>query len=272
MTAILIAVALSAAVLLLLTRPERIPPRGERYPTGPPELSVPFPPLEVKAIVVIIDDMGHSRIAAEPFLDLEYPLTLSFLPHRPHSAELAEEAFRRGKTVLMHLPMEPKGYPDTDPGQGAILLSMENHEITRVLEEDLKVVPRAVGFNNHMGSKATEDRRVMSEILRLARDRGLIFIDSRTSPDSVGFALASAMDVPTAERSVFLDNIQTAEAIDEQADRLLDDAEERGWAIGIGHPYVETAAALGRLASEAEKRGILWISLEEGLDYAGPRH
>ena len=264
--------ALSSAILLLMVlKGRRVPPIPEPQPPGFPEVFAPIPSVETKAIAIIIDDLGHSRPAAEPFLDMEYPLALSFLPNRPHTAELAEEAFRRGKTILMHLPMEPRGYPRTDPGPGVILLSMGSREIDRVLARDLDAVPHAIGFNNHMGSRASEDERVMTEVLRLARKRGLIFIDSRTSPESVGYRLAGEVGVPSAERSVFLDNIQTAEAIDEQIDRLLRDAELKGWAIGIGHPYPETAKALERLAVRAKEKGIVWISIEEGLNYAGPR-
>jgi polysaccharide deacetylase 2 family uncharacterized protein YibQ len=270
MRVVLSVLALFALILVVLILSTRGPFRPEPAPVSPPSISLPVPPVEKKVIAVIIDDMGHSPSAARLFIDLDYPLALSFLPNRPHTTELAEEAFRRGKTILMHLPMEPKGYPDINPGPGAILRSMDQREIARIFEEDLQAVPRAVGFNNHMGSEATEDSRVMSEVLRLARQRDLIFVDSRTSPETVGYRMALDMGIPSAERSVFLDNIQSAEAIDEQLDRLLDNAEKNGWALGIGHPYSETARALDRLAFRSRQRGITWVSLEEGLKYAGP--
>lgn len=194
---------------------------------------------------------------------------MAFLPHRPHSRSLAEEAHRDGKTVLLHLPMEPKGYPEVDPGEGAILRAMGAGEIRNTLRSDLETVPFAVGVNNHMGSIATEDRGTMAALLGSIRDLGFFFVDSRTSPSSVAIQEAARLGIPSLSRDVFLDNETSAEAIDQMADHLLDTAEKRGWALGIGHPHPETAQGLSRLALRARERGILWVPLEELVAHAG---
>ncbi len=226
---------------------------------------IPVPPVKINIFCVIIDDLGHNRAAAAPFLELDQPVALAFLPMRPHSRELAREAHETGKTVLLHLPMEPVGYPTVDPGKGAILVSFLPDEIERTITNDLEEFPFAAGINNHMGSKATSDERTMLAVLNVIKKKGLFFIDSRTSADTVAYKLAKGMKMSTGERDVFLDNERTPEDIDIQAGKLLDRAEERGWAIGIGHPYPETADALRRLAEEARRRGIRWGTVEEVL-------
>jgi polysaccharide deacetylase 2 family uncharacterized protein YibQ len=222
----------------------------------------------MKSVAVIIDDLGHNRQAALPFLEMSHPVALSFLPGRPFSRELALEAGRRGKTLLLHLPMEPMGYPVKDPGSGAILLSQNRWEIERVLDDDLAAVPGIVGVNNHMGSRATADDRVMNTVLTFLNRKGLFFIDSRTTTETVGLETARRMGVPTIQRDVFLDNDADPSAIDAKVDELLDLAQERGWALGIGHAYPLTADALERLAVKARERGIQWISLESFIAYA----
>jgi len=234
------------------------------------EVSVPVPSLPEHAVAIIIDDLGHSRAAARPFLEMPYPVALSFLPGRPHTVELAKEARRNGKTLLLHLPMEPLGYPETDPGPGAILLSQDRARIQSIIEDDLASLPGIVGLNNHMGSKATADDRVMEAVLSLVGSKGLFFVDSRTTPRTVGPSKAREMGIPCACRDIFLDNVADPAAIDARMDELLDLALKRGWAIGIGHPHPLTAEAMSRLAAKAKERGVTWISLESMIAYADP--
>jgi hypothetical protein len=164
--------------------------------------------------------------------------------------------------------MEPLGYPDTDPGPGAVLLSQDSDRIWSIIRQDLDSLPGIVGVNNHMGSRATADARVMEAVLSFVRSEGLFFIDSRTTAETVAFSRAREMGVPCVCRDVFLDNVTDPTAIDARIDELLDLAEKRGWALGIGHPYPLTAEAMPRLAEKAKERGITWISLESLIAYA----
>ena len=232
------------------------------------KVTIPVQPLKMKVVAVIIDDVGHSKPAARPFIEMDYPVALSILPGRTFSRDLAAEAAQRGKTILLHLPMEPEGYPEIDPGPGAILLSQSREEIREVLERDLASIPGVVGINNHMGSRATTDPMVMEAVLDLINKKELFFIDSRTSPETIALKLAREMGIPSARRDVFLDNIPTPIAIDARTDELLDLVEKRGWAIGIGHANIETANALERMAKKVSQRNIQWISLESLIAYA----
>jgi len=240
-------------------------------PHQPPvvdKVTIPVQPLKMKVVAVIIDDVGHNDQAARPFIEMDHPVALSILPERTFSRELASEAIQRGKTILLHLPMEPAGYPGVDPGPGAILTSHSREEISEVLERDLASIPRVVGINNHMGSRATTDPIVMKTVLDIIREKGLFFVDSRTSPKTIALKLAREMGIPSARRDVFLDNQLTPSAIDTRTDELLNLAEKRGWAIGIGHANFETAEALERMARKASQRNIQWISLESLIAYA----
>ena len=58
------------------------------------------------SLAIILDDLGYDRAAADSLLALPFPLTVSVIPHLPLSSEVAEEAYRRGDQVLLHLPME----------------------------------------------------------------------------------------------------------------------------------------------------------------------
>ncbi len=221
----------------------------------------------MKVVAVIIDDLGHNLQAARPFIEMNHPVALSLLPDRPFSGTLAEEVAASGKTLLLHQPMEPVGYPDTDPGPGAILLDQTPVQVRQLLERNIDSMPGVVGINNHMGSRATTDPVIMETVLEFVGDRGLFFIDSRTTADTIGFTMAREKGLKTAERDVFLDNDPDPAAIDARIRELLDRAQKRGWAIGIGHANSQTAAALDRMALTARARGITWISLESLIAY-----
>jgi len=92
-------------------------------------------------------------------------------------------------------------------------------------------------------------------VLGVLARRGLFFLDSRTSADTVAYRVARSLGVPAAERQVFLDRDPAPEQIAFQFRRLLALARERGAAIAIGHPYPETLAVLAREVPLAVEMG-----------------
>jgi polysaccharide deacetylase 2 family uncharacterized protein YibQ len=195
-------------------------------------------------VAVILDDLGYKKEVAFWFLRAEMPLTFSVLPGAPFTRSIAEDIKENGGEMMLHLPMEPKNYPEVNPGPGALLLSMEGKEIREILEEDLKQVPHVSGVNNHMGSSFTENPEKMRVVLEELQKRDLFFIDSRTTSGSVGYKLAGELGLPTNKRGVFLDNDLDPRAIEIQVDRLLSMARHSGSAIGICHPHPETLEVL----------------------------
>jgi polysaccharide deacetylase 2 family uncharacterized protein YibQ len=196
-------------------------------------------------IAIVIDDIGNQKKLGEGLMDLDLNLSFSILPHRTFSKILAKKAEGLGRDVLLHLPMEPQDHK-WNPGEGALLLSMSREKILTTLAGDLAQVPMAVGVNNHMGSLFTENRTFMGVFLKGLRSRNLFWLDSLTTPKSVGFEMAREMGITTAKRDVFLDNIQKSAKIIKQLDKLLNLARRKGYAIGIAHPHPETLKALKR--------------------------
>jgi hypothetical protein len=195
-------------------------------------------------IAIILDDLGYKKELAFWFLRAEIPLTFSVLPGAPFTRSIVEDIRETGGELMLHLPMEPKKYPDINPGPGALLLSMNDQEIRGVLEEDLKQIPGASGVNNHMGSSFTENPEKMKVVLEELSNRDLFFVDSRTTSETVGYKMASDMGLPSNKRGVFLDNDLDPRAIEIQVERLMSMARHSGAAIGICHPHPETLEVL----------------------------
>jgi polysaccharide deacetylase 2 family uncharacterized protein YibQ len=214
-------------------------------------------------VAIIIDDMGYQLTLGEEFLAQNIVLSFSFLPYAPFTRQLAELAHEQGKTVLLHLPLEPKG-EHWYPGPGTIYLHDANNAKQQKFLADLAEVPYAEGVNTHMGSRFTESYDGMMVIMQQVAAKGLFFVDSFTTAASVGYKLAKEMQITSGRRQVFLDNNLEEMQICEQLSELVSAAEKQGQAIGIAHPHRETLDALRQCAPAYERR-VTFVGINETL-------
>ncbi len=227
-------------------------PAWEKYAlAAPPSGGKPM-------IAVIIDDMGVDHRRSERILKLPGPLTISFMTYAEKLPEMTAEARRRGDELMMHVPMQPMA-AGVDPGPNALLTSLPPEEIRRRLQWDLARFSGYVGINNHMGSRFTADAPGMALVMEALRRRGLLFIDSLTTPHSVGLALARHYGVPTTGRNVFLDNAGDLQSVDLQLQRPEAVARRLGTAIAIGHPRDGTIAALSAWLPTLRRKGFVLV-------------
>jgi uncharacterized protein len=226
-------------------------PKPRRRPTGP------------GTVAIIIDDMGSSMGEARQLLDINLPLTFSIIPGLAKSRTVAEAVHSRGRQVMLHIPMEPKGFPQRKLEKNGLLLAESNAEIEQQIASYLQAVPYAVGANNHMGSSFTENEEKMGVVLRVLQGKGLFFIDSKTSPASVGYSLAKKLGMPAASRQVFLDNTQDVAAITAQLEQVAAVARKRGSAIAICHPHPHTIQALAAVMPRLQREGIQFVVASE---------
>jgi polysaccharide deacetylase 2 family uncharacterized protein YibQ len=228
--------------------------------------------VERKKIAILIDDIGYDPGVLRRLLAIEAPLAFSVLPRIPHSRSSAEAVHRAGREVLLHLPMEPHGYPDRNPGRGALFASMTAREIRKTLEEDMKSVPRAEGVNNHMGSKFMEEREPLRTVFDVLRGRGLYFVDSVTTDASVARELAAEKNLRFAPRDLFIDDAEDRGWARVHLERLLETRSEWNELLLIGHPYPETVAALEEMIPRFQSRGIEFVPLSALVESRqGPR-
>ncbi len=220
------------------------PPEPERHASlapVPPET----PPLKpLPRVALIIDDLGYDRPAAERLMELNAPFTFAILPHSPHQETIARAAHARGLELILHLPMEPVEYPEVNPGPGTLLAAMPPDELLRVLEGNLRAVPHIRGVNNHMGSRLTARSEQLYQVFSVLKRRGLYFVDSRTTDETVCRPSARLFELPFAQRDVFLDHVHEPAAIRRQLRELVRTARLKGEAVAIGHPHPTTIAVL----------------------------
>ena len=214
-----------------------------------PQLPGDHPPL----VAIVVDDIGYDRHIAAQLLALDAPLTFSVLPYGPHSRQLAAEARSRGHEIMLHLPMEPKEFPDINPGPGALLSQMTPDEFIGQLNDDLDRIPGLKGVNNHMGSAISTSPERMRQIFSVLKKRGLYYIDSRTTADTVARPSARLFQIPFAERDIFIDHLENEKFIRSQLKLLIKRARHQGYAVGIAHPHAITCRVLAEVLPELKR-------------------
>lgn len=206
-------------------------------------------------LCIVIDDLGEDLNKARTLIQsLGGKVTLSILPFSTYTSDIVELSRKKGVDIMLHLPMEPKGYPEVNPGPGSLFVAMGMQELREMIQKDFRQVPGLVGVNNHMGSRFTADVRGMDVVLQEVKNRGLFFMDSLTSAESVARNLGRRMGVPVLSRDIFLDNEQREEAILFQLQKAEQLARRIGHAVAIGHPYPETLRALQTWSAKRDGR------------------
>lgn len=212
---------------------------------------------KIPKIAIILDDAGNNL--NPDLFTLDKNITLSILPHLSGSEKFAHLAHEKGYELMLHLPMEPYGYPSPgkNPGKEAIFTNISPQEVAKRVEYAIKSLPYIKGANNHMGSKATENKKVMDMVLKEIKKHNLYFIDSLTSNHSVVSEVAQKKNVSFAARDVFIDYSPEIESINKQLKKLIKIAKIKGKAIGIGHVHSKnTLLALKNINSLLSKENI----------------
>ncbi len=223
-----------------------------------------FEKKEKPKIAIVIDDVGNEKKLSEILWSFPTPVTIAILPQISHSGYFAAEGKKRGFEVILHQPMEPiRSFEKNDLGM--IEVKMTDQEIIDTLSKNLASVPTAEGINNHKGSKATQDEHTIRAVVVELKKRGLFYLDSMTSPTSIGWQEAKAIHLPFAQRDVFLDNETETDYIHGQIDTLAQMARKRGYAVGIGHYKTNTLLVLKEEIKHLEDEGFDIVPLKKIL-------
>jgi polysaccharide deacetylase 2 family uncharacterized protein YibQ len=223
-------------------------------------------PKDTYRIAIVIDDLGIDTRRTTEIMQLQSPMTLSFMTYANDLDSQTKHAKRLGHELMMHVPMEPLD-SNINPGPGALKTSMSDEELKWQIEDVLNTFDGFVGINNHMGSKLTSDTRAMDIVMDELKKRGLLFIDSRTTASSVGYKEAAKKKIPYAVRHVFLDPMPGEAILKRQLKKLEYVASQRGYAIGIGHPRDATIKALQEWLPTLDEKRITLVPVSEIIKY-----
>ena len=212
-------------------------------------------------VAIVIDDMGISLKRTRDITSLRAPLTASFLTYGTHLDKQVASSVEAGHEVIIHVPMEAMTSKDAAPD--VLTVGMNEKDLKDNLVNMLTKFKDAKGINNHMGSRFTEDKEHMAYVMDVLKEKNMFFLDSKTSPKSVGKEIAEKHDVKYAIRNVFLDNENNFNYIMGQLKKTEDVALKNGYAVAIGHPKTETYKALEAWIPSLKEKGIRLVHLSD---------
>lgn len=190
---------------------------------------------QVIQMAIVLDDIGNSLHDFQA-LSLPPAVTFAILPYTPHAKQIATLASQQNRELLIHVPMQAKSHNE-QLGKGALMLDMSEQQFKQRLSNAINYLPNAYGISNHMGSAMTEQLTHMQWTMDILEHRGLYFLDSRTTANTVIEYCAQISNIPTLRRHVFLDNIKTNDAMEKQFQHAIELGEKNFSVVMIAHPY-----------------------------------
>lgn len=232
-----------------------------------PPVKKPVPTVTSPRIAFIIDDIGAYDIGPLELKQLGVPVTASVLPDSRYAAESIHWLRQYNIETIIHMPMQPTNSNGNhyNPRE-VITIHSSDEQIRSLIQRTKKIVPIALGMNNHQGSLATSNKELMTRFMTILKDENLYFVDSRTIGNSMAYDTARKMNIKTTHKDLFLDHIQTYPHSVAQVRRLVDLALQKGKAVAIGHPFKTTLQAIKDSVEYIRSRGVKIVLVKELLD------
>jgi polysaccharide deacetylase 2 family uncharacterized protein YibQ len=253
-----VTVILVAICFMVIYRPR--PPEVKEEEKA--EIKIAEEVVKAPAVALVIDDMGYNKKNLEDIKDIGVPVTLAVLPNTPYSRAVCSFADNNRLEVILHMPMEPEN-EEENVEKYTIGTRMDPEEVRAAIDKAFRTVPSAKGMNNHMGSKATKDKGLMTVVMAELGKRDMFFLDSRTCQETACMDAARGAGIPFAGRDIFIDNRQDSQYIREQLKKAEKIARQHGEAVAIGHDRGLTVQVLKEAVPEMKENGLRFVFLSE---------
>lgn len=218
-------------------------------------------------LAIVIDDFGYNGEGTDDMLSLDVPITCALMPFSEKSSGEAEKIIASGKEMIVHMPMESLTGKKSWVGDKGVFTTMTDEEINATVNEAFNIAEGAIGLNNHMGSAIMEDDRSLRVVMENVASRGLIFLDSKTTPNSQAKKIGEELNSYVLERAVFLDSTDDINVVKTQLKKSAEYALKNGYAVAIGHVGPEggniTVEAIDALKDEIRGMGVEFVYLSQ---------
>ncbi len=210
-------------------------------------------------VAILVGELGISPTTTDNAINqLPAAVTLAFVTYKQQLGEWINLARAAGHEVMLDLPMEPVDYPRADPGPNALLTSLTPEKNMDRLNWNLAQATGYVGLVGHMGSRFTTSRDDLLPLLKSIKERGLLFVDNRASPQTAIPGIAGEVTLPLASANRLLDTDPTRAGIDKKLSELEEIARRNGSALGLAqHIEPVVMERIGVWAQGLEERGLV---------------
>jgi hypothetical protein len=218
-------------------------------------------------VAIVVGGLGMSQTGTQKAIsELPEDVTLAFASLGSSLGRWAGEAREEGHEILLQIPLEPIGYPETNPGEHTLLVSPDRYRNRQDLHWNLGRMTAYAGVINHMGSRFTGEDTAMLPFLGELGERGLFYLDDGSAPQSRATAIGEALQVPVVTADIIVDRDRSAGAIEQSLRKLESIAVERGLAVGVASAFPTSVEAIARWVGEAQARGVVIVPASAALN------
>ncbi|KJF72308.1 divergent polysaccharide deacetylase family protein [Agrobacterium arsenijevicii] len=208
-------------------------------------------------IAIVVGGLGLSQTGSQKAIrDLPPEVTLGFAASGNSLQRWMQEARRDGHEILLQIPLEPFGYPGTNPGPDTLLAGDPAKVNIDRLHRSMAKITNYTGIMNYLGGRFLSEQAALEPVMRDIGKRGLLFLDDASSAQSLSGGIAKAISAPQGFADVLLDGEVTETAILRKLDELERIARRNGQAIGVASAFDESIGAISKWSREAGGRGI----------------
>jgi len=220
--------------------------------------------IEKVKISIVIDDVGYEYLSFNSFTKLQFPITFAIIPGLKDSKKYYDLLKNKNYEIILHIPMEPiKGKQFVE--KNGLFIDLSELEIRKRITNYFNEYPKAFGANNHMGSKAVTDEKLMTILMEELNNKNKFWLDSMTNEKTLAPEIAKIKNVKYFERSVFLDNQKDYFSIKKSMDRLYFEAKNKKFAVGIGHAQTFELARVLKEFYNLNKEQVEFVNLKDQI-------
>ena len=211
-------------------------------------------------IVLVLGGMGlNASLTKKAIAELPGDVTLGFAPYGENLQAQVNAARARGHEILLQVPMEPMGYPGSNPGPKTLLSDAPAEENLGALRWHMSRFAGYSGITNYMGAKLLSAEEALAPVMREVKKRGLVYLEDATANPTLSPKVAGAARLPIQRADILIDAEPTAPAIREALERLEQEAARTGLAIGTGAGLAVTIETVAEWAKTLQERGMLLV-------------
>jgi polysaccharide deacetylase 2 family uncharacterized protein YibQ len=211
-------------------------------------------------IAIILGGMGlNDKLTARAGRDLTGDITFAFAPYGPNLQDQVNKAREQGHEILLQLPLEPVGFPASNPGPKTLLADADTPTNLQNLQWHMSRFTGYAGVVNYMGGRFMASPDAVKPMLAELKKRGLYFVEDGSLPLSSTDDVAQGLRQPVRHADIVIDANPDAQSISDALAKLEEQARSQGFAMGTGSGLAVTVDTVRDWAKSARDRGIILV-------------
>jgi polysaccharide deacetylase 2 family uncharacterized protein YibQ len=211
-------------------------------------------------VAILLGGLGlNKKLTQRAIRELPGEVTLAFAPYGQDLQEQVNVARGQGHEVFLQMPLEPIGYPASNPGPKTLLGDATDAENVDAMRWHMSRFTGYAGVVNYMGGRFLSMPKSLRPLFTELKNRGLLFLEDGSLALSATEQAAKAANLQAKRAKVVIDADPTPQAISNALNMLEEEAKATGLAVGTGSGLEITIDTLKDWAKEANERGVILV-------------